>query len=144
MARKLAIAAGAVFLAWFGVNLALGTSGSAVELGSNPTAELTADPRCTTVHTYFARGWTGHELARSDVWLTGCKNSSGQMRIQSGPTCSVSTVFGPGTARCSSVADGSDLRVTVTDNYPFLLGALLELPDSTTFRIDPGGGYNAP
>lgn len=142
--RNVAIAVGALFLAWFAVNLALGPSGSAVELSSNQNEGLDSQPQCTAVHTFAVRGWAGHELARSDVRLTACKNSAGQMRIQGVPNCSAASFLGAGTATCSSAPDGSDLRVTVIVSYPFLLGPMLGLPATTTFRIDPGGGYNAP
>jgi hypothetical protein len=142
--RNVAIAVGALFLAWFVGNLALGPSTGGVDLNSNLTGELAVQPPCTAVHTYVGRGWAGHELVRSDVWLTGCKNPAGQMRILAGPTCEATSFLGAGTATCSSAPDGSDLSVTVTVHYPFGLDIVSGGPVTTTFRIDPGGGYNAP
>ena len=150
MGRNVTIAVGVVLLVWFGGSLALGASGSGVELSSQSSAFSTGPPEpgaptpCVRVHTYSVRGWGGRSLIHSDVWLTGCTDSSGHMRIALGPTCSAASFLGPGTASCYSTPDGSDLKVTVTIHYPFGLDLISNSPSTMTFRIDPGGGYNAP
>ena len=150
MGRNVVIAVGAVLLAWFGASLALGPSGSGVDLNSETSAFSTGPPEpgaptpCVRVHTYSLRGWGSHSLTQSNVWLVGCTDPAGHMRIASGPTCSATSFLGAGTASCYSTPDGSDLKVTVTIHYPFGLDWIANSPSTTTFRIDPGGGYNAP
>jgi hypothetical protein len=83
-------------------------------------------------------------LTRSDAWLTGCNNSAGDLRIESGPTCSAQSILGPGAALCSAIPSGHNLRVTITFHYPGLLDQISGQPATSTFTINPSGNYSAP
>lgn len=149
MGRTVGLVVGGVFLLWFVGNLLLGPNTSGVELSSTPVAGVDMAPqpgelpKCVGAHTYSARGWSGHDLIRSDVWLTGCNNPAGQLRIKSGPTCAAKSFLGPGVAYCSASPSGSRLRVTVTFHYPAGLDSISGQPATSTFFIDPSGGYSS-
>ena len=149
MRRSSAIIPGSLIALWVLANLAPGPSTGGVELNSEPTASSTAAPAdghaaaCERVHEYQARGWGGLDLVRSDVWLTACTNSSGQMRIAKGPTCSAASVLGRSSADCTSAPDGSDVRITLNVHFPFWVAWMSAAQATLTFRIDPGGGYNS-
>ena len=149
MGQKIGLIVLGIFFFWFGLNMALGPSGSGSQTnyvwagGPNATPQPGELPQCVKVHTYSTRGWTGHELIRSDVWVTGCNNAEGQLRVASGPTCTAETFLGPGTAFCSSAPSGNDLRVSVAFDYGFLNQISGQLRTST-FTISPSGNYSAP
>jgi hypothetical protein len=123
-----------------------GTSG--VELNAPPGVSPNAlsqpsePPGCVSVHTFSSRFWPGLQLLRSDVWLKGCTDSGGQMRLVSGPTCQATSFLGRGTASCTATPAGDSLSVLVRINYPFGLNDWAGQPTTTKFVIDPGGGYS--
>ena len=80
---------------------------------------------------------------RSDVWVMGCKDVGGQLRLASGPTCSATMFLGPGTATCTATPAGDRLKVVVHISYPFGLDWLAARPSMTAFTLSPGGGYFA-
>jgi hypothetical protein len=150
MARKAFLVVGfALLLQFLGVML-LGPSTGGVELGQIPVPQPGADyqpgqlPPCVSAHTYARRAWPGLQMIGSDVWLVGCNDADGRLRISSGPTCQATSFLGRGTATCTASPSGSNLKVTVHINYPFGLDLLAGQPASTTFTLHPDGGYFAP
>jgi hypothetical protein len=77
-------------------------------------------------------------MLRSDVWVTGCKDATGQLRVFSGPTCRATSFMGPGTATCTAVPEGDHLKVTVHITYPFFLESLNGMPSTTAFALRSG------
>jgi hypothetical protein len=124
--------------------LGLGTSG--VELRSTPTAappqpgEL---PACVSAHTFDRRSWGGLTTIEFDVWLMGCNDAAGQLRLESGPTCEATSFLGAGQATCTATQDGSELKVVLHLSYPFGLNLLAGPPTTRTFWIQPGGSYRS-
>jgi hypothetical protein len=90
-----------------------------------------------TVHTYESRYWGGFKTIQSDVWLTGCNNSAGELRLQSGPTCRTASFVEPGTATCIA-------KVVVRVVYPFGRNLIAGPKTTATFAIDPSGNNSAP
>lgn len=87
---------------WLIGPMILGPGGSGVELGVWPPP-LPGDPPavsppCVTAHTYDSRSWPGWQTLRSDIWVTGCKDAQGRLRLASGPSCVATSFLGPGTA----------------------------------------------
>jgi hypothetical protein len=119
---------------------------SGVELGSWPPVQPTdppVSPPCVTAHTYDSRGWGGWQAIRSDVWVMGCKDVAGQLRLASGPTCAATSFLGPGTATCTATPAGDRLRVVVTINYPLGLDWLAGRASTAAWIVSPGGGWFA-
>jgi hypothetical protein len=100
-------------------------------------------PACVSVHTYDLRSWGSWSTFRSDVWLVGCNNAAGQLRIASGPSCRATSFLGGGQATCIATPDGNKLKVTVNFVYPFGLNQVAGPKSSSTFWVDPGGGYSS-
>ena len=130
-------------LIWLLGPVLLGQSSSGVELGNGPmntdAAGLPlASPPCVSAHTYDYRSWPGLQMLRSDVWVTGCKDATGQLRVFSGPTCRATSFLGPGTATCRAVSEGDHLKVTVHITYPFFLDSLNGRPSTTAFALRSG------
>ena len=65
------------------------------------------------------------------------------MRLESGPACRATSFLGPGSATCTAMHWGTSLKVVVTVEYPFGLNLISGQPATSSFRIDPGGGYNS-
>jgi len=80
---------------------------------------------------------------RSDVWVMGCTDAQGHLRLASGPTCTATSFLGPGTATCTATPAGDRLKVVVHISYPFVLDWLNGRPSTTAWTLSPGGGYNA-
>ncbi len=106
---------------WLMSPMLLGAGTGGVELNSpvDVPPEPGQLPACVSVHTYDSRSWGGWKTVQSDVWLTGCNNSSGELRVQSGPTCTATSFLGAGEAICTATPDGSKLKVAVKVVYPF-------------------------
>jgi hypothetical protein len=102
-----------------------------------------ASPPCETAHTYDSRGWGGWQTLRSDVWVMGCKDTQGHLRLASGPTCTATSFLGPGTATCIATPAGDRLKVVVHISYPLVLEWLNARPSTTAWTLSPGGGYFA-
>jgi hypothetical protein len=131
---------------WVFGPLLLGMSSSGVELGIWPPPlgdQPPESPPCVTAHTYDARSWPGLQMLRSDVWVTGCKDVFGHLRIASGPTCTATSFLGPGTATCTATPAGDRLKVVVHITYPFGLDWLSGRPSTTAWTVSPGGGWFA-
>jgi hypothetical protein len=146
--RRRAWTALAIGLAlWVFGSILLGGSSSGVELGTWPPPQLTdqppVSPSCVTAHTYDARGWPGLQTLRSDVWVIGCKDVLGNLRIASRPTCSATSFLGPGTATCTATPAGDRLKVVVHISYPFGLDWLYGRPSTTAWTVTPDGGWFA-
>ena len=130
--------------AWLLGPMLLGGGGMGVEMGNgqvNPSLsdQPPASPPCVSAHTYDSRSWPGFETLRSDVWVTGCKDAAGQLRVTSGPTCRATSFLGPGTASCTAVSQGDSLKVTVHVTYPFFLDSLSGRPATTAFTLTQSG-----
>lgn len=124
----------------------LGGSASGVELGSWPPVQPSdppVSPPCETAHTYDSRGWAGWQTLRSDVWVMGCKDTQGHLRLASGPTCTAKSFLGAGTATCIATPAGDRLKVVVHISYPFFLDWLNGRPSTTAWTLSPDGGYFA-
>jgi hypothetical protein len=80
---------------------------------------------------------------RSDVWVAGCNDVYGHLRIASGPSCTATTFLGPGTATCTATPAGDRLKVVVHISYPFVFDWLYGRPSTTAWTISPDGGYFA-
>ena len=135
------------FALWIFGPVLLGGSTSGVELGNWPPPQLSdqppGSPSCVTAHTYDSRSWPGLQMLRSDVWVIGCKDMLGHLRIASGPTCAATSFLGPGTATCTATPDGDRLRVVVHISYPFVLDWLSGRPSTTAWTVSPDGGWFA-
>ena len=94
-------------------------------------------------HTYQQRAWPGVQTLRSDVWVAGCKDMQGHLRLASGPTCSARSFLGAGTASCTATPDGDRLRVLVHISYPFGLDWIAGWPSTTAWTVSPDGGWFA-
>jgi hypothetical protein len=132
-----------VALVWLLAPMLLGGGGNGVEMGNGPinpalSDQPPADPPCVSSHTYDYRSWPGFQTLRSDVWVTGCKDATGQLRVFSGPTCRATSFLGPGTATCRAVSEGDHLKVTVHITYPFFLDSLNGRPSTTAFALRSG------
>jgi hypothetical protein len=126
--------------AWLIGPMLLGGGGSGVELGNGPIDPTMSDqppalPTCVSAHTYDSRSWPGFQTLRSDVWVTGCQDAAGQLRVTSGPTCRATSFMGPGEATCTAVSQGDHLKVTVHITYPFFLDSLNGRPSTTAFTL---------
>ncbi len=125
-----------------------GNSTSGVELNAPPgvspnvLSQPSEPPGCVSVHTFSSRFWPGLQLLRSDVWLKGCIDSGGQMRLVSGPTCQATSFLGRGTASCTATPTGKSLQVVVRIDYPFGLNEWAGQPTTTRFMITTNG-YSA-
>ena len=124
----------------------IGSGNAGVELNSTPASSPPQPgelPACVSAHTYDSRGWGALKTIQSDVWLTGCNNSAGQLRLESGPTCRATSLLGGGQATCTAVPDGTSLKVFVHIVYPFGLNLIAGPNTTTTFWIDHSGGYHS-
>ena len=133
---------GAAF--WLIGPMLLGSNVSGVALGNPMTWPVATDPpgalpACNSSHTYDSRSWPGLQTLRSDVWVTGCKDAAGQMRVTSGPTCEATSLLSPGTATCTATSEGDHLKVVVHISYPFGLDWIAGRPSTTAFTLDSGG-----
>jgi hypothetical protein len=141
MTRNASVVLGAAVAAWLIGPMLLGTSSAGVEMGNGPVSPGMSDqpepPPCVSAHTYDSRSWPGLQMLRSDVWVTGCKDAAGQLRVTSGPTCSATSFMGPGTATCTAVSQSGGLKVTVHVTYPFGLNSLAGQPSATAFTLSP-------
>jgi hypothetical protein len=136
----------AVVAVWLISPMLLGSGTGGVELGHTDTSfppQPGQLPACVSVHTFEYRNWGGWKTIQSDVWLTGCNNAEGQLRLESGPTCRATSFLGSGQATCSAAADGNKLKVVVNILYPFDLNVLDPQKATTIFWIDPGGSYSS-
>jgi hypothetical protein len=124
----------------------LGGGGGGVELHSSYSdfpPQPGALPACVSAHTFDSRSWGGWNTIRSDVWLTGCNNASGQLRIESGPTCQATSFLGAGHITCTATPDGSNLKVVVHVDYPLGLNLVAGQRTTTSFWVDPSGDYSS-
>jgi hypothetical protein len=134
---------------WLIGPLLLGSNASGVELGAWPQVVPSASDQppvsspCATAHTYDSRGWAGWQTLRSDVWVMGCKDTLGHLRLASGPTCAATSFLGAGTATCTASPAGDRLKVVVHISYPFVLDWLSGRPSTTAWTLSPDGGYFA-
>lgn len=126
--------------------LLLGPYTGGVYLNAPPAANSQPGslPGCVSVHVFSSRGWGSWQTIHSQVDLSGCNTSDGQLRISSGPTCSASSFLGPGTASCSATNVGADIKVRVEIHYPYLLDWTSGSPSVTNFTINPSGNYSSP
>ena len=146
VSRKASLVLAAVLVLWFTATMLLGTSTSGVELNAPPSSDPPQPgelPACVAVHTYDSRGWGGLKTVQSDVWLRGCNTSSGELRVESGPTCRATSLLGAGKAICTASPDGTSLKVSVRMVYPFGLNLITGPNTTTTFWIDHSGGYHS-
>jgi hypothetical protein len=143
MKRRAWTVLGVGALIWLLGPMLLGVSAAGVELGNGPMStdangQPLESPPCVTAHTYDSRAWPGLQMLRSDVWVTGCKDATGRLRVFSGPTCRATSFMGPGTATCTAVSQGDNLKVTVHITYPFFLDSLNGRPSTTAFALRQG------
>ena len=150
MSRRTVLAAGVLVRVWFLATISLGMNTAGVYLDSRPVvhAEGSAPqpgdpPTCVSARVSNGRGWGGLHTLYSEVRLTGCNNSRGQLRLTSGPTCYATSFLGPGTASCTPTNAGRDLKVVFKASYPFELDNFSGQAQSMTFRISPEGGYSS-
>jgi hypothetical protein len=137
-------AVGAVL--WFLGPILLGAGGTGVMLASSgqwQPDQPAQGPACTSVHTFSSRGWAAVQTVGSDVWLTACKDSTGQLRAVSGPTCRATSFLGAGTATCAAISEGGNLKVTVQVDYPFGLD-LIAGPLASSFTVHSSGSWSSP
>jgi hypothetical protein len=145
MARRTSTILGVGAAFWLIGPMLLGSNVSGVALG-NPgvtwavaTDQPGALPACVSAHTYDSRSWPGVQTLQAGVWVTGCKDAAGQMRVTSGPTCEATSLLGPGTATCTATSEGDHLKVVVHISYPFGLDWIAGRPSTTAFTLDSSG-----
>jgi hypothetical protein len=146
--RNAAIALGIFVALWLVRGMLLGNGYSGVFLSSTPITHADGSPSrpgelpsCVSVRVLDTRSWPGLETIHSEVSLTGCNNSAGELRLTSGPTCKATSFLGPGTASCTATQSGRDLKVVFSANYPVGIGFFAVEPTTTTFRLTPEGSY---
>ncbi len=134
---------------WVFGPILLGGSSGGVALGPWPPMQPdfysppASPPLCVAAHNYDARGWGTWQTMRSDVWVIGCNDAYGHLRLASGPNCTATTFLGPGTATCTATPAGDRLKVVVHISYPFGFDWLAGRPSTTAWTISPDGGYFA-
>jgi hypothetical protein len=143
MTRSTSAVVGVGLAVWMFGPMLLGSNASGVELGQTPVTQPGELPACVSAHTFDSRFWGGWQTLRSDVWLTGCSNSAGQLRAASGPTCRATSFLCPGSATCTASPAGDGLKVVVQLDYPFGLDLIAGRPLKTAFTVSRSGGWTA-
>lgn len=150
MARNALLVLGLALLLWLVGSMLLGPGVSGVRLdhtqASHPGVAYQPGelPACVSVHTYDWRTWPGVQTIRSDVWLTGCNNSAGELRASSGPTCQATSFLGRGTATCTASPAGRSVKVVVHIVYPFGLNLIAGQPTTTSWTVNQYGNWSSP
>jgi hypothetical protein len=124
MARKAFLVVGfALLLQFLGVML-LGPSTGGVELGQIPVPQPGADyqpsqlPPCVSAHTYARRAWPGLQMIGSDVWLVGCNDADGRLRISSRTDLSGDQLLGARYRHVHGVTVGKQSESDSTHQLP--------------------------
>ena len=148
MGKRVYTLLGVGFALYVAGNLMLGGGTSGVFLGSSPVIGETSGsyqasqlPACVSAHTFESRGWGSLQTIRTDVWVSGCKDANGQLRLSAQPRCTATSFLGQGTVTCPATETGAGIEVVVNVVYPFGLNLLAGPQTATSFRLDSGGGY---
>lgn len=148
MVKRVYTVLGVGFALWMFGGLLLGGAGGGVFLRStpvigDPAASYQANqlPGCVSAHTVDSRGWGSLQTIRTDVWMTGCKDANGHLRLSVQPRCTATSFLGQGTVTCPASESGGGIKVVVNVVYPFGLNLLAGPQTSTSFKIDSGGSY---
>jgi hypothetical protein len=75
------------------------------------------------------------------VWVSGCKEANGQLRLSAQPRCTATSFLGQGTVTCPAPETGGGIKVVVNVVYPFGLDLIAGPQSATSVKIDLGGGY---
>jgi len=146
--KRVSIVLGVGFVSWVFGSLLLGGSSGGVFLSSTPMSgdptgsdQANQLPHCVSAHTVDSRGWGSLQTIRTDVWVSGCNDANGHLQLSAQPKCTATSFLGQGTATCSASESGGSIKVVVNVVYPFGLDLIAGRETTTSFMVDPNGGY---
>jgi hypothetical protein len=149
--KRVSTVLGVGFALWVFGSLLLGNSSGGVFLNStpvigDPSASYQANqlPKCVSAHRVDSREWGSLQTIRSDVWVSGCNDASGQLHLSAPPKCEATSFLGQGSATCTASQEGSSVKVVVHVVYPFGLDFIAGQPTTTSFTVSPSGNYSSP